>query len=101
MGNTQGDDIQIVFSHGGNNPSYSINVYYSMIEGGPSSISYSGSGDNNGSLNWNSGALNSYPYFNHPENGDFSLSTILHLLVQGKVLFRLALIHSLLSLPML
>ncbi len=74
-GNEQQDETaQIVFGHDSNGPAYTINVRNSLVEGGASAISYSSEGQTNASVQWDSSNLTSYPYFNDPDNGDYSLS---------------------------
>ena len=74
--NQENADAQIVFGHNNNNPSYNINVRNSLIQGGAGAISFEGSEgqSNNASINWDSSNLTSFPYFNDPDNGDYSLA---------------------------
>ncbi|SVB68262.1 uncharacterized protein METZ01_LOCUS221116, partial [marine metagenome] len=53
-----------------------INIYNSLIEGGESSVNSNDDGSGyTYDLNWDSSNLTSYPYFNDPDNGDYSLSS--------------------------
>ncbi len=75
------NDYEIVYGGGFSIPDYGIHVEYSLIEGGESAIEYEPNTNNgwvassNVQVYWSSTDITSYPYFNDPDNGDYSLSS--------------------------